>query len=305
MDNPGWSAATPTLSVLIPFHRDDPVRLLQALGREAQALGARVEVVVLDDGSDDGALHARVAAEVARLRLPARLVRLHVNAGRAKGRNRLAAHGRARRLLFLDSDMLPDRADFLAAYLTLIDRDDPAVVFGGFSVEQVEPSAEHALHRALAARADCLPAAIRTRTPEKYVFTSNLLVRRDVLEAEAFDEGFAGWGWEDVEWGARVSRRFGVRHIDNTATHLGLDTARALAAKYEQSAGNFGRLAARHPDLVGAYPSFRLARALRLAPGRRLWRRALKALALQPRAPLAARVVAMKLYRATLYAEVV
>ena len=300
-----WAGARPRLSVLTPFFRDDPTRLLAALDREAEALGGQVELVLLDDAGGDPGLSAQAEEALIALRLPARLVELDRNEGRAKGRNRLTRHARARHLLFLDSDMLPDRADFLQLYLGLVEQDDPAVVFGGFSVDQAPDVHEHALHRAMAARADCLSAATRARTPEKYVFTSNLLVRRDVFEAEAFDESFAGWGWEDVEWGARVSRRYGVRHIDNPATHLGLDTACALAAKYEQSAANFARLAARHPDLVHAYPSYRLARLLKRAPGLTLWRPMLKRTALNDKTPLAARVAAMKVYRAALYAEVV
>jgi len=162
-----------------------------------------------------------------------------------------------------------------------------------------------ALHRALAKRADCLPAAVRRRRPEKYVFTSNLLVRRDVFETERFDEAFRGWGWEDVEWGMRVARRWPIVHLDNTATHLGLDEAGTLARKYEQSAANFARVVAAHPDFVRRYPSFRMARLLRLAPLRTLWRPMLKNVATGSLAPLTVRVFAAKFYRASLYAEVV
>ncbi len=305
IDNAAWAQAQPRLSVLTPFFRDDPAPLLAALNREAQALDGQVELVLLDDAGGDAALSAQVEDAICTLRLPVRLVQLDRNEGRAKGRNRLVRHSRAGQLLFLDSDMLPDRADFLQTYLRLVEQDDPAVVFGGFSVDQAPNLHEHAVHRVLASRADCLPAAVRSKAPEKYVFTSNLLVRRDVFEAEAFDESFAGWGWEDVEWGARVSRRFPVRHIDNPATHLGLDCTAALAVKYEQSAVNFAKLAARHPDLVHAYPSYRMAQLLKRAPALAFWRLMLKQAALHDKAPLAARVVAMKVYRIALYAEVV
>jgi len=304
VDNAAWSqASSARLSVLIPFYRDDPRRLLAALDLEAAELNGQAEIVILDDAGGDVSLSTDAADAVEAMRLPARLLRLRRNGGRAKGRNRLTSHARARHFLFLDSDMLPDSQNLLATYLQLIHEDDPAVVFGGFSVDQAPLAAEHGLHRAMASRADCLSAEVRGRTPEKYVFTSNLLVRRDVFEAEAFDESFSGWGWEDVEWGVRVSRRFGVRHIENTATHLGLDTASALAGKYEQSAGNFARLARRHPDIVSTYPSYRLAKALKRAPARGVWRPLLKSVALHASAPMAARVAAMKLYRAALYAE--
>ena len=305
LDNDAWTGAAPRLSVLIPFLREDPSRLLLALDREAARLDGAVEIVVLDDGSLDAALAASVSATAAALALPVRFVGLSANIGRSRGRNRLATHARGDWFLFLDSDMLPDGADFLTSYLALIAAEAPAVAFGGFSVDQAPKNRAHALHRRMALRSDCAPASVRRDDPEKHVFTSNLLVRRQVFETEAFDEGFSGWGWEDVEWAMRVARRHKIWHIDNTATHLGLDPASAIAAKYEQSAANFARVVDRHRAVVERYPSYRVARILKRAPMRAAWRPALKAFALAEFAPLAARAFAMRLYRAALYAEAV
>jgi glycosyltransferase involved in cell wall biosynthesis len=301
LDNAAWAAAAPKLSVLIPFHGDDPVRLLRRLD-DARA---DAEIVVLDDGSGDPALTERVAETVLAMATPARFVRLQVNEGRAAGRNRLAANARAGFMLFLDADMLPDRDDFLPRWLALIDAGRPAVAFGGFSLDQTPRTRANAVHRALSLKSDCLPAAQRRQAPEKYVFTSNLLIRRDVFEAEPFDARFTGWGWEDVEWGMRVSRRHAIHHLDNPATHLGLETARTMAAKFEQSAANFARVVASHGDIVRAYPSYRVAQALRRLPLRGVWRPWLKAAALAEPAPAAARAFVLRLYRAALYAEAV
>lgn len=301
-DNGAWAKAKPVISVLIPFYRDDPARLLAAL----DAAGAKsVEIVVLDDGSGDAALTERVASQVSAMQTPGRFVALAKNEGRSKGRNRLAANARGQWLLFLDSDMLPDHPDFLQRYLDLVAKDAPAVVFGGFSLDQAPKRREHALHRSMALKGDCAPAGVRRLSPEKYVFTSNLLVRRDVFETEAFDEGFAGWGWEDVEWAMRVARRFEIVHIDNTATHLGLDPAATIAAKYEQSAANFARVVAAHHGVVSTYPSYKAAKLLRRAPMRSVWRPMLKGAALAEPLPVPMRAFAMRLYRAALYAEAV
>lgn len=301
-DNRAWKTAEPVISVLIPFYRDDPVRLLAALNRERVE---GVEIVILNDGSGDAALSAQVAEQVRSLSLPARFVDLHQNEGRSKGRNRLAANARGRWLLFLDSDMLPDSETFLTAYLELVEAEAPAVAFGGFSLDQAPPIREHALHRAMALKSDCAPVEVRRTEPEKHVFTSNLLVRRDVFDNEAFDEGFSGWGWEDVEWAMRVSRKHPIHHIANTATHLGLDRPQAMAAKYEQSAANFARVVAGHRDIVSRYPSYKVARALKPLPLRKVWRPALKTVALSDAAPIPMRAFAMRLYRAALYAEAV
>lgn len=303
-DNAAWRDAAPRLSVLVPFFRDDPRPLVAALDAQAQGHGGAVELVLLDDAGGDAALSDAVEHAVRALALPARLVRLGVNAGRAAARNTLAAHARAPHLLFVDADMLPERADFLARWLEVAATGAPAA-FGGFTVSPERPPASYALHHALQAAGDCLSAEARAREPARTVASSNLLVRRGVLEAEPFDPGFQGWGWEDVDWAARVAARFGVAHPDIPARHLGLDTAAALAAKYEQSAPNYARLAARHPDLVRGFRSHRAARAIRRWSARTTLRSGLKAVALAEVAPLRLRVAAMRLYRAALYAEVV
>lgn len=302
IDNAAWPDARPRLSVLIPFYRDDPSDLIRQLDAEADALAGAVELVLLDDGGGDAALIARVAGQLARLALPARLVVLSQNVGRARGRNRLAAAARGRTFLFLDSDMRPDTADFLQAWADLEAAQHPAVAFGGFSLLHAPAGPEFAVHRALAAASECIPAGVRARTPEKYVYTSNLMVRRDVFAAEAFDTSFSGWGWEDVEWGLRVARRHKVLHPDNPATHMGLDTVAALAAKYASSGANFARVVERHPEVRG-WAGYRAARRLQRLP----WAPGLTAqLALkgaeQAWLPARARAFALRLYRAAVYA---
>ncbi|OYW25809.1 MAG: glycosyl transferase [Caulobacter sp. 12-67-6] len=284
IDNAAWASAAPRLSVLIPTHRDDPSALLRALD-DPMALA---EIIVLDDGSGDDALAKRIAGRIERLRLPARFIRLASNEG-----------------LFLDSDMLPDPENFLARWAALAEGENTPIAFGGFTLEQTPLRPEHALHRAMALKSDCTPAPERAKSPEKHVFTSNLLVRRDIFETVAFDEGFTGWGWEDVEWAMRVGRQHPILHIDNSATHLGLDTAPAMAAKYEQSAANFARVVSAHRDIVSTYPSYRVAKILKSFPARDIWRPMLKSFALNEAAPTSLRAFAMRLYRAALYCEAV
>jgi glycosyltransferase involved in cell wall biosynthesis len=304
-DSSTWADARPTISVLMPFLRDDPAALLDLLDREAAPLAGAVEIVVLDDGTADTALTERLQTQVTALALPVRLITLSANEGRSKGRNRLAQTARGDFLLFLDSDMRPDGGRFLQTWAAVARDDSPAVMFGGFSLLQAPTDARFAVHRAMAIRSECLDAATRSLAPEKYVYTSNLLVRRDVFDQEAFDPAFTGWGWEDVEWAMRVSRRHPIRHIDNPATHMGLDTVQALAGKYEQSAANFARVVERHPDIVAAYPSFRVARALKNVPGLPLIRAAVRAASTTEPLPVAVRAFALRLYRAGLYADVV
>jgi glycosyltransferase involved in cell wall biosynthesis len=304
-DNAAWADARPTLSVLIPFLRDDPEPLIALLNREAQELNGAAEAVLLDDGTGDAELTARLIARIDASALPIRLISLTANKGRSIGRNRLATAARGSSLLFLDSDMRPDHDRFLRTWADLAATGETAVAFGGFSLLQAPDDACFAVHRSMAARSDCTPRVQRALQPEKHVFTSNLLIRRDVFDAEAFDSGFTGWGWEDVEWAMRVSRRFRIDHVDNPATHMGLDTVETLAAKYEQSAPNFARVVARHPDVVAAYPGYRVARRLKAVPGLKAIRPLLKQAAHLTVLPVALRAFSLRLYRVALYAEAI
>lgn len=294
--------AVPRLSVLIPFYKESPLALLRALSAVDPH---KVEIILIDDGSGQPDLTQAVEDFMARSPLAIELITLELNEGRARGRNRLTAAARGEYFLFLDADMLPDNPAFLDRWLYQIETNLPAVVFGGFSLHQAPRDKAFAVHKLMAGHSDCLDAAERRKHPEKYVFTSNLLVRRDVFAAEGFDAGFTGWGWEDVEWAMRVAARYPVGHIDNTATHMGLDSAAALAKKYEQSVGNFARVVERHFDVVSNYPSYRVAKLLKKAPLINQLRGTFKALALTGIVPARLRAMSLRLYRAALYAQVV
>jgi glycosyltransferase involved in cell wall biosynthesis len=299
--NAAFAAAEPKLSVLIPFYKESPLALLQALAtREPH----EIEIILFDDGSQNPEITTKISAFIQASPLACELITLDKNEGRARGRNRLTTAARGLYYLFLDADMLPDNSNFLDTWLTAA-RARPAVVFGGFSLKQCPDDRAFAVHKLMATHSDCLDAATRALTPEKYVFTSNLMVRRDVFETEGFDPDFTGWGWEDTEWGMRVAARYSVEHIDNTATHMGLDRAETLVRKYEQSVGNFARVIAKHPAVVSQYPSFKAARVLKRLPLRPLWRAIIKAAGLSPLLPPKLRALSLRIYRAALYAEVV
>jgi hypothetical protein len=150
---------------------------------------------------------------------------------------------------------------------------------------------------------ECLPAAQRNVAPGRYVFSSNVLVHRLVLDACPFDQSFAAWGWEDTDWGLRAQQWFPVRHIDNTATHMGLDTDKALIAKYAGSGQNFVLMTTRHRDEAVKMPLYRMAKRMRRMPFRKQLTGLARKLAQFRLLPLAMRGRALKAWRAMVYAE--
>ncbi|MGB6229753.1 MAG: glycosyltransferase family 2 protein [Litorimonas sp.] len=293
---------TPTLSVLIPFYQDDPTPLLRSLSNQCDVDG-EIEIRLMDDGSGDPALTRRVTAAVDRMDLRTTFTTVPGNRGRAATRNALQEQSEANWILFLDADMRIDHTDFLRRYLELIATDKADIVFGGFTVEDRALDRDTDLHRVLSRSSDCLDAASRNRAGPQFVASSNLCVRRRVLTENPFDPAFSGWGWEDSEWAARVGSSHRLVHIDNPAVHLGLESTDTLLSRFATSGPNYRRFVERHPELARSLPLFRIVTRLRHVPGHGLLRWPLKMLVKLRLLPTRLRVLALKLWRASHYAE--
>jgi len=296
------SRKMPTLSVLIPFYCDNPSKLLSALLVQAQELRG-IEILLYDDGTADPEICTPLAAQVKDAATPVTLFIAEQNKGRATARNTLQEKARGEWVLFLDADMRPGSDAFLSNYLALIKANKADIIFGGFTVPKDVTRAEE-LHRALSEVSDCLELAERQAAGPQYVATSNLCVRKSVLLAEPFDSGFVGWGWEDSEWAARVAARYTLIHADNTALHLGLETDDTLLKRFRDSAQNYHRFTSLHPELAQTLTLYRLIQKLRKIPAHKILRPLMRLIVKFHALPIRLRVFALKIWRASWYAEV-
>jgi glycosyltransferase involved in cell wall biosynthesis len=299
--SPAFEATKPQLSVLVPFYKDDASGLLQDL--DAQIAGRPIELLFYDDGTNDAALTGTMRTAIIAARGAVKLITNDVNQGRSAARNGLFDAARGDWVLFLDADMRPSRQDFIANYIDLIKSEGADVIFGGFEVETHQDDPDRDIHRALSELSDCLTLQERQAAGPQYVASSNLCVRRRVLETEPFDSGFKGWGWEDSEWAARVSKRFTLIHADNPAVHLGLETTATMLKRFATSGPNYLRFTQAHPDLAERLPLYNISKSLGRLPGQSLMRPILKICVKMPALPMRIRLTALKLWRASHYAD--
>ena len=296
------SRTKPTLSVLIPYFRDDPTGLLYALlSQTAEQSG--IEILIYDDGTGDADLNAKVCAAVKSAHSSVHLMIAHENKGRSAARNALQKNARADWVLFLDADMRPVSHHFLKDYADLIKAKVADVIFGGFTVPEKAQTPDQELHRALSEVSDCLSLTARQAAGPQFVASSNLAVRKAVLTAEGFDDGFTGWGWEDSEWAARIAKRFELIHADIPALHLGLESTETLLRRFKTSGHNYVRFTEKHPDIAKTLSLFKISQKLRKTPGQKLMRPFLKMAVKLNVMPIRLRLFALKLWRASHYAE--
>jgi len=302
ISNDAWSGAKPSLSVLAPYFKDDPSELIKSLDAQAQNLSG-IEIIIYDDGTGDPALTAALQEIIPNLTTPTQAIIAEINTGRSSARNRLQDAARADWVLFLDADMRPVSSDFLKSYLQLIKFDEADVIFGGFTVEEKAAEKSRDLHRALSQVSDCLPLTERQAKGPQFVASSNLCMRKSVLEAEGFDPEFSGWGWEDSEWAARIAKKFTLLHAHNPALHLGLETTDTLLKRFATSGPNYVRFTNKHPELAQTLSLFQISKKLGKIPGQTMMRPVLKTVVKTHSLPMKLRLTALKLWRASHYAS--
>lgn len=252
------------LSILIPVYNWDVGPLLVRLSSQCLHLskGQQVEIIVMDDGSTEKFVNQEVAGRLALVRYE----ESSVNKGRAEIRNALLQQAKGEYVLFLDADMLPDRDDFIQTYLQQ-GRLGSEIVCGGISYLQNEKNnAEYSFYLYKSRKTEALPVSVRASIPWRYLFTSNIMVRRDIMESVRFDPRFTGYGFEDIEWGIRLGESFTLTHIDNTCSHMGVMSKQQVFSKMRDSIQNYAFLLSLHPLKVGRTGAAGLASFLKHLP---------------------------------------
>lgn len=240
------------LSILIPTYNWDLTPLVEALRREIETAGLQdeVELKSFDDCSTDATLREKNRRLFTSSQKAWEEYReMPHNQGRAKICNALAAAATGEWLLILDADVLPDSPRFLRNYFEEIDRDRADAICGGTGYSQrtmTGPQYDFYIH--LVTTAGQSDAVKRNKVPWKIVLTSNMLVKREVFQRLPFDSRFVTYGYEDQEWGIRVKNAFRLLHVDNTVSHLGLQTKEELYKKLRLSIGNYDLLRQWHPQ---------------------------------------------------------
>ena len=170
---------TPRVSVIMPAYRCE--KTVEESVRSALSQSFReIEVVIADDGSDDGtpAILSRLAAEDARVRV----ITLPENGGVANARNVAARAAQADRIAFLDSDDVWE-ADKLLRQFDVMDRTGAALVYTA-AVCIDETGRE-------TGRSFPVPPSIDADTllRQTDLVTSSILVKRELFLAHPMERG--------------------------------------------------------------------------------------------------------------------
>ena len=189
------------LSILIPTYNFDCSKLVEELNNQCTKANITFEIVVGNDGSTSNLDKLRSLQNSLK---NFRLLDFKENRGRSAIRNILINESKYDRLLFIDSDMLICKEDFIEAYL----KEDAPMVSGGIGIID-DNNPDFILHK-----------KYEKNRSENIATTSNLYIKKEILNEFNFID-VKKYGYEDIIFSYQVSKKYEVKFIPNALIHCG------------------------------------------------------------------------------------
>jgi len=228
------------LSAVIPtYNRAQTLRkALQPLLSQAGELGEAVELIVVDDGSNDDT--ADVVASLARESPVPLTYARQPNRGPAAARNLGMHMARGEWILFLGDDIFP-QPGLLATHLDIHEHEQPRVTVAVLGLVTWDPGLTVTpFMQWWGGQRLRFPASRERGFTETWRFyTCNVSAQREFLLADGgFDEGFPDAAFEDTEFAFRLSKRGLELYFDPRAlAYHHHPTDLAAACKQMETAG--------------------------------------------------------------------
>lgn len=244
------------LSILIPTKDYDCHLLVEQLHKQGEKSGLDFEILVGEDGTSPQALHLNIIADT--LPNSRRIIR-EKNIGRANIRNILAIEAKYPNILFIDSDAVVEKDNFLSSYCQALEKHD--VVCGGLYHKSVQPDNSCSLRFRYEKEADKRRSATtRSKAPYDNFTTFNFAIKRDMFLSILFYDKIEHYGYEDTLFGKELQKRgANIVHIDNALLHNGLESNSIYLSKVEQSLHTLKTITAE----IGSTPLLDCANRLR------------------------------------------
>jgi len=254
-------------SVVIPtFNRlQDLQRVIEAIRSQAVLQGSELEVVVVDDGSDDGTWEW-LSGQVGE---PGLVAVRQENSGPAAARNRGVEAAGGEIVIFLGDDTVP-QPGWLVAHLEehrLFAGRDPVAVLGYTSFPPTADSAFSRFINEYGAQFGYLIIEDPCSLPFNFFYTSNISLPRSELERyNGFREDFPAAAWEDIEFAYRATADgLRIRYQPRARTiHYHCVRPRTFCRRQRTSGHSAAIFANLHPELEDFLGVARLGRPIAL-----------------------------------------
>lgn len=226
------------LSILIPVYNYNIFTLVERVHKQALECDISFEIICLDDASQEFLIENQRINQFKN----SSFTILEQNIGRSAIRNLLFQKAIYQNLLFLDADVIPVHNQFIANYISEINK-NRKVIFGGLLYEDQKPVKELLLRWIYGREREALTLSQRNQNPSETALVSNLLIKKEIAIRFPFDENLTKYGYEDLLFFTVLkSNSIEVTHIENPVYHLNLETSSLFLSKTKTAIENLAFL---------------------------------------------------------------
>lgn len=219
------------LSILIPTYNYNVYSLVTELKSQADALGIAYEILVQDDAST---FFLQENTEINLLQHCSYTLN-HENLGRGNNINLLNNRAKFDYVLIMEADAFPEKKDYLQHLIASINP-ETQVLFGGVTYPNEKPEKDKLLRWKYGNERESIPLSERLKNPYHFVFTWNLLLKKELLSNYHFPYNVKDYGYEDVVFIKQLKENnIPVQHIENRLVHFNTETSLTFIEKTEKA----------------------------------------------------------------------
>lgn len=219
------------ISILIPTYNYNVYPLVTELKKQADSLSIPYEILIQDDAStlflkENEAINALENCVYTLNR---------ENLGRGNNINTLNSKARFDFVLILEADALPENKNYLETFVKAI-TPETEVIFGGVTYPETQPKNEQLLRWKYGNERESIAIEERLKNPYDFVFTWNLLVKKEILAKNPFPVSIKEYGYEDVAFIKKLKpKNVNIQHIENRLIHFNHETSNVFIQKTEKA----------------------------------------------------------------------
>lgn len=226
------------LSILIPTYNYNVVPLVLELQKQAESLGIDYEILVQDDVSQ---LFVNENSKISSFSNCNFSINPE-NLGRGKNINLLCTKSKYDYVLILEADALPENEFYLKNYIEILSK-STTVIFGGVKYPTIIPPKEKMLRWKYGKNRETKSLKHRLKNEYDFVFTWNLLLKKDILLKNPFPEFIKEYGYEDLIFIKNLQHNsVSVLHIENPLIHYNFEFSIDFIKKTERAVQTLSHL---------------------------------------------------------------
>jgi len=219
------------ISILIPTYNYNVYPLVTELKKQADLLSIPYEILIQDDAST---LFLKENESINSLENCVYILNPE-NLGRGNNINALNSKAKFSYVLLLEADAFPENDNYLESFIKSIS-DTTEIIFGGVGYPETKPNSEQLLRWKYGKERESIAIEARLKNPYHFVFTWNLLLKKEILANNPFPVSVKEYGYEDVVFIKKLeTQNIPIQHIENRLIHNNQEANSIFIQKTEKA----------------------------------------------------------------------